>query len=232
VLPGLRAFRPDPFSIIEATKVLKEWLVSQLSCILGFCIKDGKENLTGLKMDDANRRTQRLGEDDIEQDLVMRIGALPFEQDRDTIKLFVPDHSEVLSVKFELDGKAIVGRFSENEGEVVTSSTITTMATDNRSRFLRLAKLPKADRDKVISLYNDPNLQRINMTPFDGEAMGVSREHAALFREDTILTLTDLGSTNGTYLNGLPLPAYQSRIVRDRDELRLGMLRLVFQFGV
>jgi pSer/pThr/pTyr-binding forkhead associated (FHA) protein len=41
--------------------------------------------------------------------------------------------------------------------------------------------------------------------------------------EDT-LTLVDLGSTNGTHLNGQRLIPNQPRVLRDGDEVRLGKL--------
>jgi hypothetical protein len=181
--------------------------------------------------EEGKLETRPLDKDDAEHDLVMRIGALPFEQDRDSIKLYLPDKKERITITFALDGKVILGRFAESTGEANGSSTISMLAGDGRSRLDTLASLPKQQRDQVVALFNEAELQRVSLNPYGAEAGGVSREHAALVREDTMLTLIDLNSTNGTYLNGLPLPAFQSRIVRDGDELQLGVLKLIFQFG-
>jgi transcriptional regulator with GAF, ATPase, and Fis domain len=61
------------------------------------------------------------------------------------------------------------------------------------------------------------------------EAVGVSREHAALVVRDDGVWVEDLGSTNGTRLNGSLLEA--PRRLRDGDELALGHARLTLQCG-
>ena len=53
----------------------------------------------------------------------------------------------------------------------------------------------------------------------------VSRRHAALRREDEGWRITDLGSTNGTWVNGWRV---DRALVRDGDELVLGGLAAVF----
>lgn len=64
----------------------------------------------------------------------------------------------------------------------------------------------------------------LDLTPFGAQEKGVSRSHAALRRGDDTLTLVDLGSVNGTHLNGQRLLPNQPRVVRDGDEIRLGKL--------
>lgn len=53
---------------------------------------------------------------------------------------------------------------------------------------------------------------------------GVSRQHAALEVNEDTLMLLDVGSSNGTYLNGQRLLPNQPRVLRDGDEVRLGKL--------
>ena len=60
---------------------------------------------------------------------------------------------------------------------------------------------------------------------------GVSRRHALLFLEEDAIKIKDLGSANSTYLNGQRLIAHQARILRDGDELRLGMLVMRINFA-
>jgi pSer/pThr/pTyr-binding forkhead associated (FHA) protein len=62
------------------------------------------------------------------------------------------------------------------------------------------------------------------MGPFGGADQGVSRRHAEIRRGEDTLTLVDLGSTNGTHLNGQRLIPHQPRVLRDGDEIRMGKL--------
>lgn len=64
----------------------------------------------------------------------------------------------------------------------------------------------------------------IDLSPFDGFDKGVSRIHAALIRQEVTLTLLDLGSANGTLINGRRVSANQPRVVQDGDEITLGLL--------
>lgn len=73
----------------------------------------------------------------------------------------------------------------------------------------------------------------IDLTPFAGYRMGVSRRHAAIrySEAEQRLDLWDLGSSNGTFLNGTRLPAQKPHKLRDGDEIRLGqmIMRVYFQ---
>jgi hypothetical protein len=74
----------------------------------------------------------------------------------------------------------------------------------------------------------------IDLTPFAGYRMGVSRKHAVLRQgENNRLELWDLGSSNGTYLNGVRLVAHRPNRIHDGDEIRLGqmVMRLYFHRG-
>lgn len=71
----------------------------------------------------------------------------------------------------------------------------------------------------------------IDLTPFAGYRMGVSRRHAAIRQGDeSSLNLWDLGSSNGTYLNGQKLNAHRPYRLHDGDELRLGQMMIRCHF--
>ncbi|MBN1563749.1 MAG: FHA domain-containing protein [Anaerolineae bacterium] len=70
----------------------------------------------------------------------------------------------------------------------------------------------------------------IDLSRFDAREKGVSRRHAELVIDDDLLKVVDLNSSNATYVNGQRLVAYQSRILQDGDELRLGHLVLSIHF--
>ncbi|NPV67631.1 MAG: FHA domain-containing protein [Anaerolineae bacterium] len=72
----------------------------------------------------------------------------------------------------------------------------------------------------------------VDLTPYAGYRMGVSRRHAALrLTDDEHLDVWDLGSSNGSFLNGQRLNPHQPYRLRDGDRLRLGqmVIRIIFQ---
>lgn len=64
----------------------------------------------------------------------------------------------------------------------------------------------------------------VDLTPYGAPEMGVSRIHAALTNDEDKLSLVDMGSSNGTFLNGQRLFPNQALPVHDGDEIRLGRL--------
>jgi len=64
----------------------------------------------------------------------------------------------------------------------------------------------------------------VDFAPYGAVEKGVSRQHAALEVNEDTLMLLDVGSSNGTYLNGQRLLPNQPRVLRDGDEVRLGKL--------
>ena len=70
----------------------------------------------------------------------------------------------------------------------------------------------------------------LNLNPYGAREKGVSRVHAALRRDRSQVLLIDLGSTNGTRLNGKTLAAHQPIRVENGDEIRLGRLMLTINF--
>ena len=72
----------------------------------------------------------------------------------------------------------------------------------------------------------------IDLSEPEGMEKGVSRRHASIVIHDERLFIRDLGSTNGTQLNGMlcePLKEYR---LRHGDELMLGNMRLQVIFAV
>ncbi len=70
----------------------------------------------------------------------------------------------------------------------------------------------------------------IDLSHFGGWEQGVSRLHASIRREGSRLMVSDLGSTNGTFLNEERLPARQPHLLCDGDRIRLGLLELQIFF--
>jgi hypothetical protein len=70
----------------------------------------------------------------------------------------------------------------------------------------------------------------IDLSPFGAEEKGVSRRHIRLKHKNYLTYIIDLGSSNGTWLNGKRLSGPAERLLRNGDELRLGKLILTVRF--
>ena len=67
--------------------------------------------------------------------------------------------------------------------------------------------------------------QRVaDLSPYGAHVCGVSHLHLKVMRKNNMIYVADLGSTNGTFLNGVRLMPKQERVLRNGDELILGRL--------
>lgn len=73
-------------------------------------------------------------------------------------------------------------------------------------------------------------LPRVDLTPFDGHLLGVSRQHASLEFSKNTYTVRDLESTNGTWLNGTKLVPHRPYKVESGDLLRMGQMGIYIYF--
>lgn len=70
----------------------------------------------------------------------------------------------------------------------------------------------------------------IDLGTHGGYQAGVSRRHAIITRHEGGLYIEDLGSTNGTRINGFELSPNRKYRLRDNDEVEFARLRTVFRF--
>lgn len=70
----------------------------------------------------------------------------------------------------------------------------------------------------------------IDLTPYGALDRGVSREHSRLHMDGDHLYITDLDSTNGTFLAGTRLEPHTPTLIRKGDELLLGRLAVQILF--
>ncbi|GAB4522565.1 MAG: FHA domain-containing protein [Anaerolineae bacterium] len=70
----------------------------------------------------------------------------------------------------------------------------------------------------------------VDLMPFGAYKSGISRRHAELALSGRRLFLRDLGSSNGTYMNGIRLAADEAHQLRDNDQIKLGTLVMVVGF--
>jgi hypothetical protein len=70
----------------------------------------------------------------------------------------------------------------------------------------------------------------VDLTRFAPESLGVSRQHALLRPTETELFLVDLGSTNGTFHNGVRISADTSVKLNDGDTVSFGRVHFKVRF--
>lgn len=86
------------------------------------------------------------------------------------------------------------------------------------------------ENELVIGRTHEDEVPDVDLSSYNAKALGVSRQHVKLTRETATVMVQDLGSKNGTFLNGQKLMPYQPRVLRNEDELRLGRLALRISF--
>ncbi|MGZ6346238.1 MAG: FHA domain-containing protein [Anaerolineales bacterium] len=89
--------------------------------------------------------------------------------------------------------------------------------------------LPLADRTEFTlgrSAEGQPIVPDVDLSPHNAYANGVSRLHAVLKLIQDHIVIMDLGSSNGTYLNGNRLQPYIETTVAHGDVIYLGKLKI------
>lgn len=84
-------------------------------------------------------------------------------------------------------------------------------------------------RGLVVVGRSDPNSSEqpdLDLAPYGAFKQGVSRRHAVFMPTRQGLTLLDLDSTNGTWVNGISLGAGQKSRIRTGDIIEFGSLKL------
>lgn len=97
----------------------------------------------------------------------------------------------------------------------------------NSGRRLRL----ETGKDLMIGrATKDGEVPEIDLGRDGGFEAGVSRRHAMISVRNGICMLTDLNSSNGTFINGRRLVPQQPVALRNGDELKFGTLLLRVEF--
>jgi pSer/pThr/pTyr-binding forkhead associated (FHA) protein len=78
--------------------------------------------------------------------------------------------------------------------------------------------------------FSSPNVRTVDLTPYGAADRGVSREHAQLHLEGEKLYITDLGSTNGTYVRATRLNPNEATLLSKGEEILLGRLSIQVVF--
>lgn len=81
-----------------------------------------------------------------------------------------------------------------------------------------------------VSDIPDDSHPDVDLGPYGAGDKGVSRKHIKIKRKNILVYVADLGSTNGTLLNGRRLIPNAERLLRNGDELQLGHLKIRVKF--
>jgi pSer/pThr/pTyr-binding forkhead associated (FHA) protein len=118
---------------------------------------------------------------------------------------------------------------ASQEARTMPLGQLTLLVQDERSIPLCLTANARAILGRPDEA--DGFTPEIDVTPFDGRDKGVSRRHAEFILIDGQLHVRDLGSTNGTRLNGRLLQPHHAYRVREGDLLQLGNLHMVVRLS-
>ncbi len=109
-----------------------------------------------------------------------------------------------------------------------------------RLRIATQAGMNNGARELQVSLVKPIRLGRtdpmydifpeVDLTQDMGREQGVSREHTCIFQQGNTVKIEDLGSTNGTLLNGERLDPYMPETLRDGDQFQMGELLIEVSF--
>ncbi len=90
--------------------------------------------------------------------------------------------------------------------------------------------IPLSDRNEFTlgrTSDNQPVIPDVDLGPYQAYTLGVSRLHAQIKRQQTgVITIMDLNSSNGTYLNGKKLPPQEAVPLSHGDVVALGKLKI------
>jgi serine/threonine-protein kinase len=133
---------------------------------------------------------------------------------------------------------AILGP-SEDASTSPVTDMVATIAGDQLKRGPTLRteegqRIPLLSRDMIIgrSHPSDPNLPDIDLHKLGiADARTASRQHARIFTDGRHYYVEDLGSMNGTRINGEPLLEGSPIRIEEGDELQVGRVRLYFVRG-
>ncbi len=126
----------------------------------------------------------------------------------------------------QLDVKLAVSQFAQSTADSAASSPLPELILE-----IENVRLPVSTDGVVIvgrnqQVSDGQPRSDVDLTPFGAALKGVSRKHIKLTRDHVLIYVTDLGSTNGTLINGQPILPYARRTLRNGDELQLGQLKL------
>jgi len=127
----------------------------------------------------------------------------------------------------------IEARYKLRRGVQETTSVIDSAQLGETKLSLKLTRsgeriIKNSQAELVVGRAHKQSTPDIDLGPHNGAKAGVSRRHARFVQEKDSWFLEDLGSTNGTYLNGERISPNQKMVVKKGDKVRFGQIELEF----
>jgi hypothetical protein len=110
------------------------------------------------------------------------------------------------------------------EGRGVGSRLPLRIEVQSTGRQVELPPTPEVHigrQDAAHGIFPD-----LDLTPDGGLEGGVSRHHCKIHQQEFTYLVEDVGSSNGTFLNGQRLTPYLPHVLKDGDEVQLGSITL------
>ncbi len=146
---------------------------------------------------------------------------------------------ELASVVTSFVHQSQSGEPSMNTKALVGTAPLQKLKPDTRKNTAVLFVAGYGDDPVTIKLAEPVSLGRagntavkshVDLSRFEAADLGVSRLHAKLHYNAGAFLVEDMGSANGTFINGEPVPPRQPTGVQNGDEVRLGRLRMYIYF--
>jgi len=110
----------------------------------------------------------------------------------------------------------------EEAGEAPpVSLCIKVLSTDRQIQLPATTEVHIGRLDAAHGIFPD-----LDLTPDGGLDGGVSRRHCKIHRRGSTYLVEDVGSANGTFLDGQRLTPYLPHVLKDGDALQLGRIKL------
>ncbi len=112
-------------------------------------------------------------------------------------------------------------RFHQHNDLIITAKGFTTHLVLRVDDSLILGRKSESD---------DTEEPDVDLNVFEAYMCGVSKQHAVIEFANRVLTIRDLGSKNGTFINMQAIAPNSHRVLRDMDTIHLGNLELLVHF--
>jgi len=122
-------------------------------------------------------------------------------------------------IETELKGKA-----ARPEAHAIPANSWLSLHLMDSGKILPLASRNEFTLGRLSE--GQPIMPDIDLTPYQAYASGVSRLHAVVKRDANRVMVMDLGSSNGTYLNGRRLNPHTEESLNHGDIVALGKLKI------
>jgi hypothetical protein len=113
-----------------------------------------------------------------------------------------------------------IGERTETEDKPAVNWLVKLICSDEKYRPLGL----DIHNDVIVGRMTRESMPDLDLTLYRGTVLGVSRRHAMIRPTKKALYLTDLNSTNGTYLNGSRLDPGVSQALKEGDTISFAQI--------